>query len=291
MNMYEMQTHIKKRIDEIRNNAENVFDRKFDEIDVKFDLNGRAAGCYSRRGFQFRGECTVNNRWINFNMRMAVENQNNFDQTIVHEYAHYVVDIMFNGNYRPHGTKWQWVMQKLGAPSNRCHNYKIPAVDLLRTRRNIYTCSCRAFFFTLRKHNSAGRGSSYSCKECGQKLSFVMSALNTKDIIKYRDNFVPEKRAIPMPKPAPLHEIFPPAIPVPKPHLIAPRPPAPKMPATHLIPETCETFGVNEISAITGFDGKKIRRVLRKHKQLLAHVHGKKYIFPASMQSRIIALF
>ena len=94
--------------------AEQKLQRSFKDIPVYFDLKGRAAGMY---------KITLGNRQLRFNPYLFARYfEENFQNTIPHEVAHYLVDVIYGTNMvRPHGKEWKNMMQLLGAEPLRTH--------------------------------------------------------------------------------------------------------------------------------------------------------------------------
>lgn len=82
-----LQQQVVKQTNHFLKSAEDYYNRKFGEIPVLFDLTGRAAGMYRVKAGQ---------RVIRYNPYVfAKYYEDNFNDTIPHEVAHYVTDILF----------------------------------------------------------------------------------------------------------------------------------------------------------------------------------------------------
>ena len=79
--------------------ANKLLDTNFDEIPVRFDLTGRAAGMYR----VVRGQ-----RIIRYNPYLfAKYYDKNLTTTVPHEVAHYLTDAVYGYAYaKPHGHEW-----------------------------------------------------------------------------------------------------------------------------------------------------------------------------------------
>lgn len=147
--------------------AADYYNRSFSEIPVLFDLTGRAAGMYRIKAGQ---------RVIRYNPYVFAKYfDDNFSETIPHEVAHYVTDMLYGFNKsRPHGNEWKSVMQVFGVAANRTANYDLSGLPVRNFQKFIYHCGCQNFELTSRRHNKILRGAgSYLCRDCGSKLLFV----------------------------------------------------------------------------------------------------------------------
>lgn len=145
--------------------ASELFQKAFKPIPIKFDLKGRAAGMYCVRGRK---------RWIRFNPYIFAKYfTDNIENTVPHEVAHYVVDIIYGQRHvRPHGREWVEVMQSLGVAPERTCRYDLEGVPLRVHRLFDYVCDCSQHQLGSRRHNKIERGQAqYFCKQCQQKLA------------------------------------------------------------------------------------------------------------------------
>lgn len=110
------------------------------------------------------------------------------DEIIVHEYCHFVVSAMvedgaFHSKPRPHGREFKQVCSHFGiegkATTDKFSNSKHlkSKSDKLKAKKKVfyYSCDCPNKFheLTVQRHNKIRRGwASYSCKNCGQTLTF-----------------------------------------------------------------------------------------------------------------------
>ncbi|MDH5599999.1 MAG: SprT-like domain-containing protein [Gammaproteobacteria bacterium] len=147
--------------------ATNYYNREFKQIPVLFDLSGKAAGMYRVKAGQ---------RVIRYNPYIFAKYfEDNFNETIPHEVAHYVTDILYGlGNIRPHGHEWKSVMQQFGVAAKRTASYDLGGVPLRNYQKYMYRCGCQDYELTSRRHNKVLRGiGHYLCRDCGGKLVFV----------------------------------------------------------------------------------------------------------------------
>lgn len=147
--------------------AGDYYNRRFPEIPVLFDLTGKAAGMYRVKAGQ---------RVIRYNpFIFSKYYDDNFNETIPHEVAHYVTDVLFGlRKIRPHGSEWKSVMQVFGVAANRTASYDLANLPVRKFKKYVYNCGCQNYELTSRRHNKILRGTGhYLCRDCGGKLLFV----------------------------------------------------------------------------------------------------------------------
>ena len=139
--------------------------RIFPSIPVSFDLRGRAAGMYRVR---------CGRREIRFNPYIfARDFDRGMTQTVPHEVAHYVVDMLFGARrVRPHGPEWREWMRALDAEPRATGHYDLSGLPVRSERRFAYRCACALTHqLSTRRHRAIGRGKvRYLCKTCGQDV-------------------------------------------------------------------------------------------------------------------------
>jgi len=147
--------------------AAQAYGRRLEPIPVLFDLKGRNAGMYRVRG---KLRCIRYNPWL-----FAKYFDDNLANTVPHEVAHYVCDMIFGlGRIRPHGPEWRAVMQLFGVEARRTCSYDLAGIPQRRQRRFRYRCDCREYQLTSRRHNRIVKQEcQYLCKACGQTLTRV----------------------------------------------------------------------------------------------------------------------
>jgi len=148
-------------------NAEDYYQQSFAEIPVLFDLSGKAAGMYRVKAGQ---------QVIRYNPYIFSKYfDDNFNETIPHEVAHYVTDELYGlKRIRPHGNEWKSVMQVFGVAANRTASYDLSGLPVRNFQKYVYHCGCQNYELTSRRHNKVLRGTGhYLCRDCGGKLLFV----------------------------------------------------------------------------------------------------------------------
>ncbi len=159
---------VEHTVDYIRQ-AEGIFEQKFPDIDVVFDLPGSSAGMFKIKG---RHSQIRYNPWI-----FAKYFDDNLARTVPHEVAHYIVHQLY-GDRRsrrhhilPHGEEWRGLMAAFGADDSVTGNYDLSGIPLRRQRRFDYQCQCRSHTLSTRRHNKVLRGDSqYLCRYCKTML-------------------------------------------------------------------------------------------------------------------------
>lgn len=147
--------------------AEEYFQQALNEIPVLFDLSGKAAGMYRVKAGQ---------RVIRYNPYIFAKYfDDNFSETIPHEVAHYVTDVLYGlGNIKPHGSEWKSVMQVFGVAPTRTASYDLSGLPVRNFQKYMYRCGCQNYELTSRRHNKIVRGKGhYLCRDCGGKLIYV----------------------------------------------------------------------------------------------------------------------
>lgn len=168
-----LQQQVIERTLHLIRNAADYYDRSFNEIPVLFDLTGKAAGMYRVKAGQ---------RVIRYNPYVFEKYyDDNFKETIPHEVAHYVTDMLYGlRKIRPHGSEWKSVMEFFGVAPNRTANYDLSGLPVRKHKMFTYYCGCQNFELTSRRHNKILKGTGhYMCRDCGSKLLFVKSQDNT----------------------------------------------------------------------------------------------------------------
>lgn len=143
--------------------ARALFAHPLPDIAVRFDLHGQSAGMYRVRGER---------REIRYNpLVFAHWYRENLADTVPHEVAHYVVDLLHGRSARPHGAEWRAVMEAFGVAPRRTSDFDLNGLPLRRERRFGYRCGCGEHQLSATRHNRVVRGQScYRCRSCGQQL-------------------------------------------------------------------------------------------------------------------------
>jgi SprT protein len=162
----------KKRIEnralECLGTASARLEHPFELPEIRYDLRGRAAGQFLVRDklprLRFNGELFA--RYF----------EENLEETVPHEIAHYIVYELFMKNRRvrvlPHGREWQAVMRLLGANPSTRHNFDMTGISVRREQRFEWHCDCRTHSIAKRTHLRMLRGQRRACVKCGSLLRF-----------------------------------------------------------------------------------------------------------------------
>ena len=144
--------------------AEKRYDRHLPNLPVQFNLMGRASGMYVVRN---------NERYFRFNPYLFAKY---FDeallQTIPHEVAHYVTDVIYGlSTIRPHGNEWQLVMRDFGVEPRVTGRYDLTGIPVRRQQRFSYSCGCMDHQVSCNRHNKIRAGKmAYYCRNCGDPI-------------------------------------------------------------------------------------------------------------------------
>lgn len=125
--------------------------QKVPQMEIRFDLRGRAAGQAGRRGWSY---------FMRFNrdMMMNAGWDHLFNDTVPHELAHVIC--FANGSDHGHGLFWKRTCIALGGSGERCHT---EAVTYAKGRTYVYTTSTgRTIHMSETKHRRIQGGSSYT---------------------------------------------------------------------------------------------------------------------------------
>jgi SprT protein len=144
--------------------AQQIFEKDFSQVTVRFDLKGKSAGMYRVQ----KGE-----RVIRFNPYLFAKYfDDNLAVTVPHEVAHYITDCVFGlRSIRPHGQEWRALMAKFGADASRTCSYDMEGIPQRVYRRFPYQCDCTRHELTARRHNQIQRGEKlYFCRKCRSPL-------------------------------------------------------------------------------------------------------------------------
>jgi len=166
------QLNIIQLVNDYIQRSEIIFDRTFKPIDVSFDLSGRAAGMYK----VVRGVGQIRFNPDHFEQYP----EENWNETIPHEVAHYITDQVFGmRNIRPHGKQWKALMLQFGVEPKRTFSYSLEGIPNRMHKRHPYRCICSQFEITTRRHNTIQNGrADYLCKQCGQKIEYVNNIMD-----------------------------------------------------------------------------------------------------------------
>jgi len=145
-------------------------------VEINFNLKGRSAGMYRRRGRL--GKVKREIRYNTFIFSKYFED--NLKTTVPHEVAHYVSDIAYGlKNIKPHGVEWKNIMATFGADASVTADYDLSGIPLRRKTTYTYSCRCREHELGPVRHKRiSSRRNQYYCSYCKQLL--VIKGSQTK---------------------------------------------------------------------------------------------------------------
>ena len=125
--------------------------QKVPQVDIRFDLRGRAAGMAGHKGWtyymRFNRDMMMNQGWDHL-----------IKDTVPHELAHIIC--FANGSDRAHGLFWRRTCRELGGTGERCHS---EAVTYAKGQTYVYTTSTgRTINMSAIKHRKIQQGASYT---------------------------------------------------------------------------------------------------------------------------------
>jgi SprT protein len=165
-----------------------LFNRSFALIPVSFNIRGRAVGMY--RANKHQREIRYN-PWL-----FAKYFDDNLENTVPHEVAHYIIDVVYGhgsrsitpltrevsrfapsmnigqGHHvRPHGKEWQALMNEFGADAKRTYSYDLGGIPVRRQKQYNYHCACNTYQLSTHRHNKINRNAArYFCRQCRDEL-------------------------------------------------------------------------------------------------------------------------
>ena len=124
--------------------AKLVFGREFDLPKIEYE----DMGCVGGKAFASKNLIKLSPTLLKENIEKYLKT------TVPHEIAHLLTRKMYS-MATPHGRHWKYVMVKLGAKPNRCHEYDVSNVSNKRKERfkYHYVCNCRSHMVTSVIHN------------------------------------------------------------------------------------------------------------------------------------------
>lgn len=151
---------IKKYISYLRSEIESKHAiYGLDLLKIKKTLNSiRILGQYSPR-----------EKTLYINKRIYKVNKKKYKTVIRHEYAHFIVDLLFQNNVMPHGKEWKQIMRDLGDSNPRAKTSDFNKEVMIAYPHKFTTISCKCAKFNisiyqLKKYHKK------RCLKCGKKL-------------------------------------------------------------------------------------------------------------------------
>lgn len=172
------------KIKELDKKVKNEYGKSINII-IEYSLNSsRSLGTHQKIGAIHK---------IRLNPALLNElKQSYIDEVVVHEYCHACVT-EFAGYFRngkrvmPHGPEFKQFCRFFGivgkSTTNIAKNSKAMKSSGRKTARYPYECGCQVHELTTIRHNKVKRGeATYTCKRCGQKLTFKKTFSKKKKI-------------------------------------------------------------------------------------------------------------
>lgn len=118
------------------------------------------------------GSANTKTKVIKLNYRLHKLHPEQLRDTYGHELAH-IVSKVLTPNCSSHGREWRHIMKHFGLTSERCHNMNVSGLKR-QVKRYIYTCSCKEYMLTTRKHERQNRYDYpvFSCRKCYKGLVY-----------------------------------------------------------------------------------------------------------------------
>ena len=109
---------------------------------------------------------------LEFNEVLAMENAEEFENTVIHEVAHLVVRKVYPFAKQAHGPEFRAVCRGLGGTGNTYHSYDVSTVARTMTKV-VYECGCREHKISPQKHRKIQMGAVYRCNTCKGQIFAV----------------------------------------------------------------------------------------------------------------------
>lgn len=134
------------------------------ELDIRFDLKGRAAGMAGYRGGRF---------YVRFNREaMELNWEHMVQETIPHEIAHIVAFAKPSLGAKGHNPAWRAIAQSLGCKGERCHTMNLTPAR--KVRRYFYKLDSGMELMVGPKHHKQiqllGKAAGIKVKRTGERL-------------------------------------------------------------------------------------------------------------------------
>lgn len=118
------------------------------------------------------GTANFANNTVNFNMRIAELNPEEFQQTVLHELAHHMTFHHYKGNTKQmHGPEFRSMCRLIGCSGETRHSMAHDPVKKRVMTRYEYTCGCGVHDMTSQQHTKIMRGSRFRCIKCNGSIT------------------------------------------------------------------------------------------------------------------------
>lgn len=137
---------------------------EFRKPNVAFDVTGKCAG-----------QARYLKHEVSFNLILARDNSEEFENTVSHEIAHLLTKVLYPNAKQAHGPEFKRVHRWMGGTGNTYHSYDVSGVAKKRkTTTYVYTCGCTEHTVTSIRHNKMKAGALYKCNACKNRINPVM---------------------------------------------------------------------------------------------------------------------
>jgi predicted SprT family Zn-dependent metalloprotease len=142
---------VQARIQTLKTQWQTQMGQTLPDIQVRFDLRGRVAGCAGSRGgryfMRFNTDMMQNAGWLHV-----------LNNTVPHELAHVICFVQ--GTDSGHGSTWARTCRALGGNGERCHSEQ---VTYAKGQTYVYTTSTgRTIHLSSIKHGKIQQGATYT---------------------------------------------------------------------------------------------------------------------------------
>lgn len=172
--MTKFQKLVEVKIKELRIYSKNVFN-----IDVKVNIS------YNLDSARALGQYSPSTKTIILNPKLLEEYGTVYiEDTVVHEFAHAVVNYKYprgyrNGSYKrimPHGKEFKAVCSHFGNDGKATSSTFSDSTSIKKVNKQArftYKCGCQTHEITKTRHNKILRGAKYTCKTCRTHLKLA----------------------------------------------------------------------------------------------------------------------
>lgn len=153
---------IKKFLNKLDQKAERIFNLKKHKYKVKLNLNSSSILGYYRH--------KNSKHTLVFN-RVVYENVNfkDFKEVLIHEYSHYIANVLYGGRIQSHGSEWRAIMKVFGIknPSAKTSSF----LSIKKRESDVKVkCKCGERFISANKATRMRNGQKYICSKCKKKI-------------------------------------------------------------------------------------------------------------------------
>lgn len=164
----ELKVKIYEKVNSVYRSACEMFDIEELGLLVFFDKKSRSVA----------GTANFEKRELNFNMKLAEENEEEFlKETVGHEVAHIVAHQVFGKNCK-HNKNWKYIMVKMGLKPEIYHKFITAKPVRRKVQKFSYSCECGRGVHKISKnlHTKITKGSGKAyCRKCNKIIFRLVS--------------------------------------------------------------------------------------------------------------------